>query len=216
MKRLLFIVLLVVFGYVFAEDELNDRRVFSFNIIASPRNISSEDSDIYKWANESDGIISDNVWGADGIVSFSLFYTKPNSIGGYLNYGQQKTFDESNSTLTAQEAKEKYNYYSQPGYGGGFSDFPRIKEFHFEGGITYQPINNLATYTGLTLKLVDYLNYLAGDDRYINSKKYIGMSFGILLIPYQTKQYSGLTLQLGYSNSFGFGGGIDLGIGYRI
>ena len=38
-----------------------------------------------------------------------LFYTKPNGIGGYLNYGQQKTFEESNSTLTAQEAKEKYS-----------------------------------------------------------------------------------------------------------
>ena len=50
----------------------------------------------------------------------------------------------------------------------------------------------------------------------INSKKYIGMSFGVILIPYQTKQYSSLSLQLGYSHSFGFGGGFDLGIGYRI
>ena len=62
---------------------------------------------------------------------------------------------------------------------------------------------------------VDFFNgFMTGGS--INTKKYMGMSFGILLIPYQTKQYSGITCQLGYSHSFGFGSGFDLGIGYRI
>ena len=73
------------------------------------------------------------------------------------------------------------------------------------------------------IKFGDKLEYFVNGDEdmsitgyYINSKKYIGMSFGVILIPYQTKQYSSLSLQLGYSHSFGFGGGFDLGIGYRI
>jgi len=219
------IILLLIVGCVFGDDELKDRRTISFDIIASlrPNNYVVEGSDIYKWVNdtESNYNLSERVW---GIISFSIFYIKPNSIGGYLNYGQQIDIDKFESTTTELEAKEKFIFYD--GHSMLFNDLPRINQRHFEIGITYQPINNLATYSGISLKNIEYINYgdwIYNDGEptdvfggYSNSNKQLGLSLGILLIPYQTKQYSGLTFQLGYSHSFGFGGGFDLGIGYRL
>ena len=43
-----------------------------------------------------------------------------------------------------------------------------------------------------------------------------GISFGILIIPYQLQQLSGLTLQIGFNLNTIIGDGIELGIGYRI
>ena len=114
---------------------------------------------------------------------------------------------------TEEEAKEAFilDFQSHPDGGDPFSPLPPyINKYHFEAGITYQKINNVVGYLGLNLTSVDFFNGLI-DGGSINTQKYTGMSFGILLIPYQTKQYSGITCQLGYSHSFGFGGGFDLG-----
>jgi len=224
MLRRLIIILLIVVG--FAQDELTDRRVIALSVIANPRNnLSIKDSDTYKWVTESDELQNYNLSARDdsdfNTFSFSIFYIKANGIGGYINYGKQRNFGNNYfiSNKTEEEAKNDFiNDYlvspTQYDEDRGFTP-PHINSYHFETGITYQKINNVVGYLGLNLTSVDFFNGLM-DGGSINTQKYVGMSFGILLIPYQTKQYSGITCQLGYSHSFGFGGGFDLGIGYRL
>jgi len=224
MIRRLIILLLIVGG--FAQDELTDRRVIALSVIANPRNnLSIKDSDNYKWVTESDGLQNNYFSVRDSnsdlnSFSLSIFYIQANGIGGYINYGEQRNFDNNNynSNKTEEEAKEAFilDFQGRPDGGDPFSPLPPyINKSHLEAGITYQKINNVVGYLGLNLTSVDFFNglMLGGS---INTQKYVGMSFGIILIPYQTKQYSGITCQLGYSHSFGFGGGFDLGIGYRL
>ena len=223
MKRLI-ILLLIVVG--FAQDELTDRRVIALSVIANPRNnLSIKDSDNYKWVTESDGLQNNYFSVRDSnsdlnSFSLSIFYIQANGIGGYINYGEQRNFDNNNynSNKTEEEAKEAFilDFQGRPDGGDPFSPLPPyINKSHLEAGITYQKINNIVGYLGLNLTSVEFFNGLMTGGS-INTQKYVGMSLGILLIPYQTKQYSGITCQLGYSHSFGFGGGFDLGIGYRI
>ena len=212
MKKLLIILLLIV-GCAFGEDELTDRRVISFNIGISPNySLSTKDSKAYEWwaDREIDGIKMPLTRDRYKLFS-SIFYIRPNDFGGYINFGFHKESTDNTTQATEEQAMNAYH--------GNWKEVPIVDFIHLETGITYQPIKNISGYSGLSLTSVDYFN---GDTDmttigyYVNSKKYIGMSFGVILIPYQTKQYSSLTVQLGYSHSFGFGSGFDLGIGYRI
>ena len=207
------IILLLIVGCMFGEDELKDRRVISFNIGISPKySLSTKDSKAYEWwaDREYDGITMPETRDRYKLFS-SIFYIRPNDFGGYINFGFHKESRDNAMKATEEEAMK-----ASP---GSWREVPIVDFIHLETGLTYQPFNNISGYSGLSLTSVDYFNGnedYSGTGYYINSKKYIGMSFGVILIPYQTKQYSSLSLQLGYSHSFGFGGGFDLGIGYRI
>ena len=208
------IILLLIVGGVFAHDELTDRRVISFNMsITSNTSISTLDSKGYEWYNELDNPCCDFIKNQDmEITYFSIFYIKPQGIGAYFNYGQWGRFSSDIQIITEEEAKLLFNIRSSE---MDWNVNVNIK--HFETGVTYQPYNNFSTYSGLNIKLVDFSNLEGGNETYINSKTYVGISLGILVIPYQTKQYSGITLKMGYNYTFEFGGnGFDLGIGYRI
>ena len=146
------IILLLIVGCLFAEDELTDRRIISFNIGISPKySLSTKDSKAYEWWSdrEYDGIKMPEKRDRFRLFS-SIYYVRPNDFGGYINFGFHKESYDNMTQATEEQAMGTYH--------GSWKEVPLIDFIHLETGLTYQPFNNISGYSGISITSVDYFN----------------------------------------------------------
>ena len=143
------------------------------------------------------------------ILNFDIMCNIPNGFGFLFGLGfvEQETTGIRPDDLDINENFVSTRKIQLNKFRIGATLNNHKKNFSYYSALNFSRITNIYE--------IDSVNI---DEHEIDKEiKYSGgVSFGILIIPYQLQQLSGLTFQLGCNFDTMLGNGIELGIGYRI